>query len=141
MGGSLEAALKELRAEEAATEKRLATIRRAKKALETLSPSPNGQGATSKRQARKAAQRRVKPHNTLGPRGVEAAGTILKEQNRPMTVKEVLAEVQKRGWIREGARAPLEATRVALRRLEDRGGARKLADGRWLIVSEEREAP
>jgi hypothetical protein len=125
----LEAALKELRSEEAATEKRLATIRKAKQALEALSPDRNGQ---VKQVGKAKARRKVKPHNTLGPRGIEAAETILKENGGAMTVREIVSEIQRRGWIRENARAPMEATRVALRRLQGRGGAQKLADGRWI---------
>lgn len=130
MSSPLDTALRELRSEESATLKRLATIRKAKEALEAL--VQNGSSAQGSKTTGKKPTRRTKPHNTLGPRGIEAADKILKESGRPMTVREILTEIESRGWIREGSRAPMEATRVALRRLSERGGAKKLSDGRWV---------
>lgn len=136
MNSPLDTALKELRAEETATLKRLATIRRAREALESLVQNGAVPEAASKPAPRRTSRRRkVKPHNTLGPRGIEAADIILRNHGEPMTVREILNEIQRRGWIREESKAPLEATRVALRRLQERGGARKLPDGRWITAS------
>lgn len=138
MSSRVEKALRELRNEEAATLKHLEAIRRAKEILEpAVKSGSNGSSPSPKRIPAKKTARRTKPHNSLGPRGIEAADRILKEAGRPLKVREILDEIETRGWIREGSRAPMEATRVALRRLSERGGAKKLSDGRWVTAAKE----
>ncbi len=77
------------------------------------------------------------------PRGIEAVLRVLKElKQTPLTIREITAEIQQRGWIREDAKAPIEATRVALRRLIDKDDhVFRLDDGRWAYFDDPADRP
>lgn len=51
-------------------------------------------------------------------RGKEAVLRVLEESGEWMTVAEIVEELQLRGWMDPGAKAPHEAVRVSLRRME-----------------------
>ena len=64
-----------------------------------------------------------------GPRGQEAVRRLMRESQRNWRPAELIAEIQRRGWIDPAAKTPGAAVRVALRRLVDAGDVEKVEQG------------
>jgi hypothetical protein len=68
-------------------------------------------------------------HEGDAPRGREAALRVLRENPRAWTPPELAAEIDRRGWIKQGAKNAVAAARVTLRRLEADGLVEKVGTG------------
>jgi hypothetical protein len=73
----------------------------------------------------------IGPATTNGdaPRGQEAVRRLMRQSERSWKPVELIAEIQRRGWIDPGAKTPDAAVRVALRRLVDAGEVVKIDQG------------
>jgi hypothetical protein len=63
------------------------------------------------------------------PRGQEAVRRLMRESDRAWRPAELIAEIQRKGWIDPAAKTPGAAVRVALRRLVDVGEVVKVEQG------------
>jgi hypothetical protein len=64
-------------------------------------------------------------------RGGEAALTVMREQDRQWTARQVHEELERRGWVSPDARHPLRGTEAAINRLWRAGEIEKLGRGRY----------
>lgn len=130
---TLKKTLRALKAEEAATKARLVTIEQARSAIELLLPEQTNTGTHTKHTKTSS--------NGSGPRGIEAVERVLLDAGRPLSVKEIVAEITAKGWIRPDAKTPVEATRLALRRLSARKPQYvRLHNGNWAYAPAQRGA-
>src|SRR5436189_98067 len=71
----------------------------------------------------------IEPAEDDRPRGQEAVRRLMRESVREWRPADLIAEIQRRGWIDPAAKTPGAAVRVALRRLVDAGEVVKVEQG------------
>ena len=75
------------------------------------------------------------------PKGTDALRLVLEsEPTRTWSLAELLDALGARGWL-PSSRRPEEGVRISLKRLAERGGAVRVADGRWRHPAPDRPSP
>lgn len=90
-------------------------------------PLPVAVQASDAAHAREEATVHVFEVKRDSPRGSDATGRVLRESAEPMTLPQILDELERRGWAPEASKDPLTAVRASVNRLRSK-------DARYQLV-------